>query len=167
MPLKSICVINKGKQLSKVNMKSDGKYYVLNGGITPSGFTDNYNTEGNTISISEGGNSCGFVNYNTSRFWSGGHCYTLDIINGNFNKEFLYQYLKYNESEIMKLRVGSGLPNIQKSAIEEYLVLKIDISFQEKIADLFGTIDNKIYKSEKLFDGITLLKKSLLQKLFI
>ena len=53
-------------------MVENGKYYVLNGGKEPSGYTNSWNTPESTITISEGGNSCGFVNYNEEKFWSGG-----------------------------------------------------------------------------------------------
>ena len=72
--LVDICEISKGSQLNRTDMVDDGKYYVQNGGIDISGYTNEYNTEENTISISEGGNSCGYVNYNKEKFWAGGHC---------------------------------------------------------------------------------------------
>lgn len=105
--LYSICSILKGQQINKSELFDAGQYYVLNGGITPSGYTSEYNTEANTISISEGGNSCGFVNLNSERFWSGGHNYTLTNL-ANVTTQYLYQFLKFKESEIMAMRVGSG-----------------------------------------------------------
>ena len=68
--------IIKGQQINGSELSDSGKYYVMNGGIAPSGYYDSYNSEADTISISEGGNSCGYVQYNSSEFWSGGHCYT-------------------------------------------------------------------------------------------
>ena len=38
-------------------MIENGKYYVLNGGKEPSGYTNSWNVKENTITISEGGNS--------------------------------------------------------------------------------------------------------------
>jgi len=67
--LGEVAEIKKGQQLNVVNMVDTGKYYVLNGGIEPSGFTNNWNTHEDTITISEGGNSCGFVNFNVKKFW--------------------------------------------------------------------------------------------------
>lgn len=110
--LGDVCQIKKGQQLSKVDMIEDGKYYVLNGGITPSGRTDKWNTPENTITISEGGNSCGFINFNTEKFWSGGHCYSLICLKSSVYNIYLYHFLKRYEKQIMRLRVGSGLPNI-------------------------------------------------------
>ena len=74
--LGEICEIRKGKQLNKLHMIQTGRYPALNGGIGPSGNTDKWNTPENTITISEGGNSCGYVNLMTQKFWAGGHCYT-------------------------------------------------------------------------------------------
>ena len=80
LPLKAIVSIEKGQQINGMSLAKTGKYYYLNGGIAPSGYIDDYNTSEETISISEGGNSCGFVSYNLQKFWSGGHCYTLKIM---------------------------------------------------------------------------------------
>ena len=139
----NVASITKGQQLNKANMEEYGTYYVLNGGINPSGHTNVYNTLENTISISEGGNSCGYVNFNTEKFWSGGHNYTL--FNLKIDTNYLYQNLKYNEPRIMALRVGSGLPNVQKSRLEE-----VSVSFPEnrveqaKIALVLKDLDSLI-----------------------
>ena len=36
----------------------------MNGGIMPSGYFSEYNVPAGSISISEGGNSCGYVQFN-------------------------------------------------------------------------------------------------------
>lgn len=131
--LKSISKINKGKQLNKEHMLEIGKFYVLNGGQEPSGYTDSWNTNENTITISEGGNSCGFVNFNTEKFWSGGHCYYLNKLSENIDVYYLYSYLKFIEPQIMRLRVGSGLPNIQKGDIENIKIKILPKKEQIKI----------------------------------
>jgi len=83
--LGEISEIKKGEQLNVTELTEIGLYPALNGGINPSGYTSNWNTEANTISISEGGNSCGYVNFNIDRFWSGGHCYSLINIDSTIN----------------------------------------------------------------------------------
>ena len=114
LSLSDVCIIQKGKQVNGEDLSETGKFYVMNGGVEPSGYYDQCNTPANTISISEGGNSCGYIQYNRDAFWSGGHCYTLNNIQPNVCKLYLYHYLKSQESSIMKLRIGTGLPNIQK-----------------------------------------------------
>ena len=140
--LGEVANIQKGQQLGKAEMSNNGAFYVLNGGMEPSGYTNQYNTFANTISISEGGNSCGYVSLNLEQFWSGGHNYTLQ--NPKIDTFFLYQWLKRHEKGIMALRVGSGLPNIQKSALQDVIVAYPKKSEQRAIAEILNKIDNLI-----------------------
>ena len=162
--LGDITEITKGQQINKSKLGDSGVYYVLNGGMSPSGYTDTFNTKANTISISEGGNSCGYVNYNFEPFWSGGHNYTL--LNPKIDAVYLYQVLKLIEPQIMALRVGSGLPNIQKSRLQE-----VEITFpreeeQKKIGAYFEKLDNLITLHQRKYDKLVNVKKALLEKMF-
>jgi type I restriction enzyme, S subunit len=167
--LSYIAEIKKGEQLNKEELTEVGSYPCINGGITPSGYTEKYNSFENTITISEGGNSCGYINYFTSKFWSGGHCYTLKVIDEkSTNNEFLFQLLKQNEVEIKRLRVGSGLPNIQKKDLMAFsLTLPTSINEQIKISNFLSIIDEKINAVEMQIEKTEGYKKGLVQKLFI
>ena len=162
--LEKLCNIKKGEQKNKLDLVENGKYPVLSGGMDFSGYYNSYNREANTITISEGGNSCGYVNFIKTKFWASGHCYTLHDV--NIDSLFLYQCLKYNENKIMKLRLGSGLPNIQLSYIREY-TLKIPtfIEEQRKIGEFLSTIDNEIDNLKKQLELRKQQKKGLMQKL--
>lgn len=162
--LEELCNIKKGEQKNKLDLIENGEYPVLSGGMDFSGYYDSYNREANTITISEGGNSCGYVNFIKTKFWASGHCYTLHDV--NIDVAFLYQCLKYNENKIMKLRLGSGLPNIQLSYIREY-TLKIPPSIEEqkKIAELLSLIDQDIDSLKQILHLRRLQKKGVMQKL--
>lgn len=161
-----ICDIVKGEQVNKNSLYEVGKYYVLNGGVTPSGYTDTWNTSENTISISEGGNSCGFVNFNREKFWSSGHCYTLNALNSSkIVNTFLYQYLKHHEYEIKSLRVGSGLPNIQKTALDNFGLTCPPIEEQTAIAEVLSTADHEIDLLRQDIEQEKQKKKALMQLL--
>ena len=165
--LKDISKINKGKQLNKDAMIEDGEYYVLNGGQEPSGYTNEWNTPENTITISEGGNSCGFVNFNKEKFWSGGHCYFLSDLNNKIDTYYLYSYLKFKEEHIMRLRVGSGLPNIQKGDIENFKVQFASKEDQNKISNLLLSADKKIDSIKSQKENFENYKHGLLQQMFV
>lgn len=165
--LKSIANIVKGKQLNGTKLSENGNYYVMNGGIVPSGFYHEYNTPADTISISEGGNSCGYVQFNCKPFWSGGHCYTLHIEHNEVDLQFLYHFLKYREKDIMALRIGSGLPNIQKKDLGNFSILLPAINEQNKVVCLFDTIQQKADVDTKLLNQLLLQKQYLLQQMFI
>ena len=117
--LKDITSFDKGKQINGDKLISDGKYDYLNGGTKPSGKWNEYNTNGNTIAVSEGGNSCGYVNFMNNPFWCGAHCYYLYDIKCNI--KYLYYALKSQQDRIMKLRSGACMPNIKKSDLGNFL----------------------------------------------
>ena len=165
--LSSQCTIKKGSQLNKEHLTNEGAYPALNGGVNPSGYTTDWNTEENTITISEGGNSCGYVNFVATRFWSGGHNYSLQELKKSINVRYLYQYLKFNELRIMRLRVGSGLPNIQKGEVSNFKITLPCIEEQEKIANFLSSIDSKVEQVQKQLDSTKEFKKALLQQMFV
>ena len=165
--LGNIVEIRKGKQINGSELLDDGEYPVMNGGITPSGFLNEYNTPPGTISISEGGNSCGYVQFNATPIWSGGHCYTLHLICGDIDYRYLYHFLKHSESEIMKLRIGSGLPNIQKKDLSKFPITSYPISNQMKISKTLDVMEARILNGEFMLQSYAKLKAYLLSVMFI
>ena len=165
--LGEICNITKGQQVNGNQLSNVGLYYFMNGGITQSGFYNQWNTRENTISISEGGNSCGFIKFNKEKFWSGGHCYTLQNISNKFNNKFIYHYLKFMELNIMNLRVGSGLPNIQKKALASFSIKTLSLDKQIEIAKILDFFDEKINIEKDMLELYKKQKAYLLQKMFI
>ena len=163
-PLGSLSRIVKGQQLNKLDI-SGGEYPVWNGGITPSGFHNEWNTEGGTITISEGGNSCGFVNLSETNFWLGGHCYALQDLSNGIDRDFMFHALKSREREIMRLRVGSGLPNIQRADLEHLPVLVPPLEMQEKIARALSEGNAELTLIDAEIEALTRQKRGLMQKL--
>ncbi|MDV2464339.1 restriction endonuclease subunit S [Elizabethkingia anophelis] len=163
--LGEICEIKKGSQINKIELSSNLGFPVINGGIEPSGYHDDWNVAENTITISEGGNSCGFINFIKEKFWSGGHCYTLQNLKININKIFLFYFLKNSENQIMKLRVGSGLPNIQQKDIKNFEILLPKIEEQTAIAEILATADRELQLQKEKLAQLQTQKKGLMQVL--
>lgn len=158
--------LDKGEQLNKDTLSLDGEYPVINGGIEPSGYCEKWNRVENTIAISEGGNSCGFVNLLKTKFWSGGHCYTLKLKTSEVNQQYLYLFLKYMENSIMSLRVGSGLPNIQKGRLMLFnCTLPIDIVEQKAIAQTLSDMDAEITQLDSKKAKYQAIKQGMMQEL--
>ena len=158
--------LDKGEQLNKDTLSTDGDFPVINGGVEPSGYCEKWNRSENTITISEGGNSCGFVNLLKTKFWSGGHCYTLKIKTSEVNQQYLYLFLKYMENSIMSLRVGSGLPNIQKGRLVLFIcTFPIDINEQQAIAQILFDMDAEITQLETKKEKYQAIKQGMMQEL--
>ena len=168
LKLGQVAEIVKGKQVNGTELLEQGEYYVMNGGTLPSGWLNKYNTEANTISISEGGNSCGYVQYNTSRYWSGGHCYSVKILHPQETSDlYLYHFLKWQEENIMALRIGSGLPNIQKKDLRCFPVILPTITQQNKIVSILSAIEEKVSCEISITQYFVKQKEYLLSQLFI
>lgn len=159
-------IFNKGEQLNRSTLDDQNDYPVINGGIEPSGYTSEWNSEKDSITISEGGNSCGYVNKINTRFWSGGHCYTLQFNRDKLDADFLYHLLKYRERDIMALRVGSGLPNIQKARLYEFKIhLPKQLKEQNEIAVIFNDLTDEINQLEIKKSKLTSVKQGMMQEL--
>ncbi len=164
--LKDICTIGKGVQKNRDSLSATGAYPVVNGGITPSGYTDAWNANENTITISEGGNSCGYVSFMETPFWCGGHCYALKNLDiEEMDPKFLFYYLKRHENRIMRLRVGSGLPNIQRRDIEKFPVRYPRLEEQQRITLILSSAQQEIKLLQQMAEKYKDQKRGLTQKL--
>ena len=157
--------IKKGVQINKSLIHQNGKFYHLNGGLTYSNKCNKWNTKKNTISISEGGESCGYISWNDQKFWAGGHLYTLDVLNSQNNSKYLYYVLKKNEKLIMNLRVGSSIPNIQKKDLFSFKIsISINNEEQIKISNFLSLLDKQISLLENKLKLTELKMKDFIKK---
>ncbi len=141
--------IDKGQQLNLTRMTDDLPYPVMNGGIKPSGYFDQYNTEENTIAISQGGASAGYINFIETKFWAGAHCYVVKPKKSTVVNKFLYYLLKNSETEIQNAKYGAGIPGLNKSTLE-HLVLPIPpLQVQEEIVRILDTFSSVVAELEQ------------------
>lgn len=134
--LGEVCEINTGEQFNKRDMDEKGIYPVLNGGIAPSGYTERYNTEENTITISQGGASAGYVNFMDCKFWAGAHCYIVKPISKTISNRFLYFFLKNEERKIMGSKLGAGIPGLNRKNVTSFPIPVPPLPIQEKIVEV-------------------------------
>jgi type I restriction enzyme, S subunit len=162
--LGEIAAISKGAQLHSSETDPDGHIPHYNGGMQPSSFTVRFNAPANTIAISEGGNSCGFVQFITESFWCGGHCYA--VVPKSVDNGFLFHALKGQQSAIMGLRVGSGLPNVQKTALGLFkLKFPKNPIEQTAIANVLSDMDAELSGLESRRQKTRVLKQAMMQEL--
>lgn len=147
--LDKVCEINTGSQLNKTKLLSDGKYAVINGGINPSGYWDEYNTDANTITISQGGASAGYVNYMESPFWAGAHCYVVKLINEEVDYKFLYYFIKSKEFELQKCQQGAGIPGLSRKSVYS---LEFPLIKKEEQKEIVKLLDNYTELSQKIYE---------------
>ena len=134
--LGEVCSVNKGKQLNKNLLIDDGLYPAYNGGQTYSGRTNDYNVEANTIIVSQGGASAGFVNFVETKFWANAHCYYILPDETQLKNRFVYHFLKMNQIYLMDFQHGAGIPALKSDKLTKLLIPVPPIKIQEKIVQI-------------------------------
>lgn len=163
--LKDICTPEKGKQIDTNLLNDNNKYKYINGGVKESGYYSKYNTQGGVVIVSEGGASCGFVNFIRDPFWCGCHCYKL--MNSKLKPLYLYYLLKGNQAKIMALRTGAAMPNIKKSSFEKLsLNVDFDEGKQRVVIDCLSQIEEAIKDKQNQLSLLDELIKSRFIEMF-
>lgn len=125
-------------------MSEVGTYPVLNGGINPSGFTENFNEQENTITISQGGASAGYVNWMKCKFWAGAHCFIVKPNINILNKRYLYFLLKNSEQRLMQSKHGAGIPGLNRDNIRNLIIPIPPLAVQEEIVRILDTFTSHV-----------------------
>ena len=163
--LGDVCILEKGQQIDTSLLDDSKTYHYINGGIKESGYFDKFNTSGESVLISEGGASCGYINYVNEDIWCGCHCYRLHDI--KVFPKYLFHALKANQQRIMALRTGSAMPNIQKSTIQKFqLKIHDDLTTQKNISTMLDKCNELIEKYKKILEKYDTLIKSRFIELF-
>ena len=135
--------IFKGKQLNKTELLEEGEFPAYNGGKTYSGWTDKYNVDENTIIISQGGASAGYVNYVECKFWANAHCYYVEK-NNKVNNRYIYHLLKMNQDYFMQSQHGSGIPALKLDKLKNFEIPVPSLETQEKIIKILDKFTNYV-----------------------
>ena len=141
--LGEVCKVHTGSQLNKSSMLEEGPFPVVNGGKEYSGYTDKYNEKAYTITISQGGESAGYVNWLEVCFWAGAHCYVVEIPEG-YNTRYLYHTLKNKEREIQLSKQGAGIPGLNRDTLYKQVIPIPSLEEQARIVGILDTFTSAI-----------------------
>lgn len=145
--LGEVSQILKGKQFNKRDMLEDGIYPVINGGILPSGYINLFNRNENTITVSQGGASAGYVNFIEEKFWLGAHAFSV-IPDNEIITEYAYDYscfnrllfhiLKMNQMNLQDSKEGAGIPSISKDKLS---IIEVPLTSKQVQKEIVKTLD--------------------------
>ena len=168
--IKYICNVSIGEFVHKNKQRDDAPYPVYNGGISNTGYYDEYNNDGEMILISARGANAGFVNKISGKYWAGNSCYTLDVKDRkNNNWVFMYYSIKNNEQRLLGEQQRGSIPAISKKQIEEFEIAVPPLEVQCEIvhilddftllsaelsAELKARQQQYDYYKQKVFDDI-------------
>ena len=138
-----VCSVHTGGQLNRDDMVDDGLYPVINGGKAASGYSNEYNERADSITISQGGESAGFVNWINSNFWAGAHCYVVECFDVA-DKRYLYHALKNKERQLQQSKQGAGIPGLNRSTLYKQIIPIPSLSEQTRIVGILDTFTSAI-----------------------
>lgn len=119
--MKEIANTSIGEFVHKNKQNDKFPYPVFNGGITNTGFYEEYNNDGKRVLISARGANAGFVNKIDGKYWAGNSCYSISVKNDKIlNWNYLYYYMKNNQNTLLGQQQTGSIPSISKKQIEEF-----------------------------------------------
>ena len=152
-----------GKSLTSKDISPQGLYPVY-GGNGLRGFTDKFTHEGEYVLIGRVGALCGNIHYIEGKNFVTEHAIAVKANEKNSTKflKYLLEFMnlgQYQESTAQPVLAAGKLIELKKffPCLEE----------QKKIGEYFQSLDNIIESSEKILCGLRLMKRGLLQKLFV
>jgi type I restriction enzyme S subunit len=105
------------------------------------------------------------VKYYSGKFDAYQRTYVLSDFK-NTTGQFVYQKAKQALNDIMRNNQGSSVKFIKMGDLTDYELITPPIKEQQKIADILGTVDEYIAKTQELVDATEKLKRGLMQQLF-
>lgn len=139
--LKNICSISIGEFVHKNKQKTDGKYPVFNGGISNTGYYDEFNNSGNKIIVSARGANAGFINRVKGKYWAGNSCYSIGVIDKCVDLNFIYYYLKNSQTKLIGEQQRGSIPAISKKQMEEFAIPVPSLDEQKRIVAILDRFD--------------------------
>ena len=162
--LGNISSISTGYQPKKV--LSFGNYLFINAGCEYSGFTDDFNAVGDSITTpSRGQGGIGFVAYQYQNFWCGPLCYQIRDNTEQNNNKYIYYYLNYTNKNIKDLVQVGTIPAVNLTDLEKVYISLPSLPEQKIIAKVLSAADKEIALIKSSIEQEKQKKKSLAQLL--
>ncbi|MEG1648235.1 MAG: restriction endonuclease subunit S, partial [Bacilli bacterium] len=140
------CDFQRGQSITIKNM-NQGSIPVIAGGQKPSFYCNQFNRDGEYITIAGSGAYAGCVNYWNSKIMCT-DCFTISSKNKKIlNNRYLYHFLLNIQEFIYDKKKGAGIPHVHISSIDKMIIPIPPIEVQEeivKILDKFSELEAEL-----------------------
>ena len=156
-----------GEFVIKTKQNPNSKYPVYNGGVSYTGFYDDFNNNGHKIIVSARGANAGFINIINGKYWAGNSCYSIDIQSDNYCIEYVYHFMKHKQHLFTDFQQAANIPSVSKKNVEEFLIsYPKSKEEQTQIGNFFKQLDDTIALHQGTLEKYQKLKVSYLEKMF-
>ena len=156
--LEEIVEIKRGRRLGRKELSRTGRYAVFQNSMTPLGYFDSSNVDGDSTFIISAG-AAGEIGYSSVDFWAADDIYYF-IPSAMVCSKYLYYFLLTRQSAIKGQVRRASVPRLAKSAFAKIQIPIPSLAQQQRIVsilDKFDTLVNSI--SEGLPKEIELRRK--------
>ena len=116
---KDVSLMQRGTSLTKKN-STEGVYPVISGGKTPAFYCNQYNRDGETITVAGSGAGAGYVQYWNEHIFV---CDAFSIKGANeVSTKYLYYCLTNLQDKIYATKKGGGVPHVHISSIDKFFI---------------------------------------------
>ena len=138
-PLSEIGQFERGKNITSEKM-IEGNIPVISAGLQPSGYHNEANVFGKSLTMSASGANAGYLKYNLKDIWAADCSYYQN----DSNIWFVYSSLKFINLAIKNLQVGAAQPHVYPKNINNLNIIipeeKYIKMYQDKVSVMFEEI---------------------------
>lgn len=157
--LEEVCEYENGRPLSS----QIGEYPIMGGGTQYNGYTDSFNRDGETITISKSG-TAGYVAFHNGKFWAG-DCFSVKPLEEEEDRillKYLYYYLKFNSARIIERVTGTAILHCKWADINDIMIILPPIDVQQQIINRLNQLQRQVDTVQQNQDNIPFLIESYL-----
>ena len=137
--LGEVCEIKTGSK-PKLILENKDTYEYINAGTTSSGYTKEFNCEGDTITTpSRGQGGIGFIGYQKNKFWLGPLCYKISSVTSKVLNKYIYYALCSDKNAILKFKKEGGTPALNVADLNSIEIPLPPLEVQNEIVRILDT----------------------------
>lgn len=130
-PLGEVAELKRGTTITK-KTSNEGIYPVISGGQQPAYYIDQFNRDGETITIAGSGAYAGFVMYWNEPIFVG-DAFSVKADEKQVLPRFIYHFLLSIQEKIHDLKSGGGVPHVYAKDVARFVIPLPPLSVQQEI----------------------------------
>lgn len=158
--INELAIFQRGSNLTSANM-INGNIPVISAGIQPSGYHNNANVFGQSITVSASGANAGYLLYHLNNIWASDCSYLQSEYIW-----FIYNTLKFLQPVLSNLQCGAAQPHVYPKQINKISIIiptnEILKQYCSKVEPIYEYIKNLKEKNQNLIKQRDLLLPRLM-----
>ena len=130
-PLGEVAELKRGTTITK-KTSNEGIYPVISGGQQPAYYIDQFNRDGETITVAGSGAYAGFVMYWNEPIFVG-DAFSIKANEEQVLPRYIYHFLLSIQEKIHDLKSGGGVPHVYAKDVARFVIPLPPLSVQQEI----------------------------------